>query len=173
MTGRNILALDIGAAGGWAVKARERRSGAWQFPQGRLERGQRFKMLRHFIQGIIRDNDIDCVIYERPFARGYHATRVLWGYAAVIEEAAAIEGVACVDVTPGQIKQFVTGKGNASKAQMTEAMRQRGYNGKNEHEADALCLLAYAEAQIEWPTEEERDVRDRQSVAYGTLQPLA
>lgn len=171
MTGHAVLALDIGAAGGWATNAPRatRRSGAWQFPPGTLGRGERFRLLHEMLHKMMVSLKIECVVYERPFARGYHATRNLWGYAAMIEAAAAEAGCACVDITPGEIKSYTTGTGKASKAQMTEAMRQRGYVGSNEHEADALCLLAYAEAKIEWPSEADRDHRDRASKEYGEL----
>ncbi len=67
-----------------------------------------------------------------------------------------------VDVTPAEIKKFATGKGTASKEEMTAAARnflllpnfeQLGAFGScsqfvpdvlGEHEADAICGLFYA-----------------------------
>jgi len=87
-------------------------------------------------------------VYERPFARGQAATRALWGYAAIIEAACAHHGVAVLDTTPGQIKQWATGRGDASKELMIARSSELGYFGLNEHEADAVLLMHMAEDQI-------------------------
>lgn len=103
-----------------------------------------------------------CVVYERPFARGFDATRSGWGLAGLIEAEATNHGWAVTDQTPQAIKKFAIG-GRARK-KMTSAERREaaaeekllmldaairmGYTGDNEHEADAVCLLRYAEANI-------------------------
>ena len=38
-----------------------------------------------------RDEGVDLIIYERPFARGQHATRSLWGIAGIIDAMARDE----------------------------------------------------------------------------------
>lgn len=91
---------------------------------------------------------MDAVMYERPFARGMHATRSLWGVAGLIEAAAAARDIPVLDVTPGEIKKFAAGKGDASKDDMILMASLTGYLGDNEHEADAWCLLRYAEADL-------------------------
>lgn len=90
--------------------------------------------------------DIDLVVYERPFARGMDATRSGWGIAGVIELLATYYRLPVTDTDPQTIKKFATGKGRAEKEQMIDAARRLGYTGSNEHEADAYCLLKYAEA---------------------------
>jgi Holliday junction resolvasome RuvABC endonuclease subunit len=89
------------------------------------------------------------VVYETPFARGRDATRVLWGIAGIIEACATKAGLPVVDVAVPTIKKFATGSGKGSKEEMLAAARKFGYRGANEHEADAVCLLCYAEANIE------------------------
>lgn len=89
---------------------------------------------------------VSLVVYERPFARGMDATRSLWGIAGIIEAAATFHGWAVTDATPGDIKKWATGKGDASKEVMTAEAIRRGYVGNNEHEADAFLLLKFAEA---------------------------
>ena len=95
-----------------------------------------------------KDNEVpmDVAVYERPFARGMDATRCLWGLAGIIEAACTYAGLAVVDVTPSEIKKWSTGNAKASKEQMLDAAHAMGYLGFNEHEADAYCLLKYAEA---------------------------
>ncbi len=91
----------------------------------------------------------DAVVYEQPFARGEAATRALWGIAGLIEATATNAGFGIVSVTPGEIKKFAVGKGRAEKTEMIEAAQMLGYTGDNEHEADAWCLLHYAEVNLE------------------------
>lgn len=92
---------------------------------------------------------IDAVVYERPFARGFHATRSLWGLAGILEAVAHDAGAAVLDITPSEIKKFATGSGRASKEDMILFASTTGYAGDNEHEADAWCLLRMAET-LKW-----------------------
>lgn len=102
--------------------------------------------------------------YERPFARGFDATRSGWGIAGLIE---GVFGNDCVilDSTPQSIKSFAlekigrkpsrsktkmksaerTAAALQEKLYMIEAAQAMGYKGNNEHEADAFCGLKYAE----------------------------
>jgi hypothetical protein len=99
--------------------------------------------------------------YERPFSRGFDATRCGWGLAGLIE---AVWGASCVvlDSTPQAIKSFALGKApNRGKSKMSSLKRREanaqekfnmiaaaqslGYYGENEHEADAYLGLKYAE----------------------------
>lgn len=88
---------------------------------------------------------IDLVVFERPFSRGMDATRSGWGIAGVIEAIATKYGWPVTDTDPQTIKKFAAGNARADKFRMIEAAREMGYTGVNEHEADAFCLLKYAE----------------------------
>ena len=44
----------------------------------------------------------------------------------------------------GTIKKHATGKGNAGKADMLNAMRNKGFSPADDNEADALALLDWA-----------------------------
>lgn len=94
------------------------------------------------------DKGVGLVIYERPFARGQHATRALWGLAGILEAVSLYYGHPILDATPADIKKFAAGKGDADKDDMQAAAFLLGYTGDNEHEADAFCLLKYAEAKV-------------------------
>lgn len=113
---------------------------------------QRPEVLGRFAECLAHGGGIlegfDVVVYERPFARGQGATRLLWGMAGILEAAAHNAGVAVLDMTPGEIKLWATGKGNAGKPEMIAAAQRLGYTGDNEHEADAYCLLKFAEATL-------------------------
>ena len=102
----------------------------------------------------------DVCHYERPFARGFDATRCGWGIAGLIE---GVYGADCVvlDTTPQSIKSFALGSKKIARKKMTSAerrvaaaneklamiarARELGYTGDNEHEADAYLGLKYAE----------------------------
>jgi Holliday junction resolvasome RuvABC endonuclease subunit len=91
----------------------------------------------------------DVVVYETPFARGRDATRSSWGIAGILEAAVTNAGLPIVDVAVPTIKKFATGHGFAPKNDMVKAAQRFGYIGDNEHEADAVCLLNYALANLE------------------------
>lgn len=95
------------------------------------------------------NTQIDCVIYERPFARGFDATRSLWGLAGIVEALATEFNWPVVDQVPLPIKKWATRKAKASKEEMIEAAIRLGCMTANEHEADAFLLLKYAEANLE------------------------
>ena len=44
----------------------------------------------------------------------------------------------------GTIKRFATGKGNADKAAVIDAIRSRGFAPRDYNEADALAILLWA-----------------------------
>lgn len=138
-----IAAFDLGST--WAC-AKER--GVFHVTEAKT--AARPEKLREFAQhidyGLLKD--VDTVVFERPFARGQAATRFLWGMAGVLEAAAHGWGCAVIDMTPNEIKLWSTGSGKADKAAMIAAAQRLGYRGENEHEADAYCLLRFAEATL-------------------------
>lgn len=144
-----IIALDLGANmalahNGMGVPIAETRT----FKGTRAHRAHATVMWlqKRFLE-ISDECDIDLVVYERPFTRGMDATRSLWGVAGLVEATATFRGWPVTDATPGDIKKWATGKGDASKDDMLAAAQRLGYVGGNEHEADAYCLLKFAEAK--------------------------
>ena len=118
-------------------------------------RPERFRALLRYLTKAFKNYvaagyDFDAVVYERPFARGFHATRSLWGTAGILEAVAA-QYWPVLDVTPSEIKKFVAGTGRADKPAMIAAAQKLGYKGTDEHEADAFCLLKYALKYVEVP----------------------
>ena len=49
-------------------------------------------------------------------------------------------------VPVGTIKRFATGKGNADKAAVIAALRERGFSPTDDNEADAIAILLWAKA---------------------------
>ncbi len=137
-----IIAFDLGANMAWADLAQT----AHHFFEG--NRVVRFAAIASWLQGFSWKK-YDVVVYETPLARGQAATRSLWGIAGILEAAVTCANLPIVDVAVPTIKKFATGNGFAAKDDMIKAAQKFGYIGQNEHEADAVCLLNYAIANLE------------------------
>ena len=74
-----ILALDLGSTTGWAYgcPGKPTRYGVEVFKGTRTERLGSFTTWLNRLLGMELDRGLDVVVYERPFARGLHATRSL------------------------------------------------------------------------------------------------
>lgn len=152
-----IAAFDLGTT--WAVAHnwfdQPPATGAWHVdlnpnrtkPKLALKRPAVLAALRPHLD-FLRYARPDVVVHSQPFARGQAATRLLWGMAGILEAAAHDAGAAVMDWTDSEIKKWATGNGRASKDDMIAAASFLGYNGDNEHEADAFCLLKMAERQL-------------------------
>lgn len=175
---RHVLALDLAATTGWAYgrflvdDGYETHMIAGSFQSGfvhfkdtnskgalvdvpRPERLQRFmgwledQFTMFGPMGDAAKDDEMVILYERPFCRGMGATRSGWGLAGVAEAVATNEGAAVLDITPKSIKLATTGKGGATKDEVTAALRQRGYSITQHDEADAVALLLAFGSKIE------------------------
>lgn len=144
-----IAALDVGSHLALAVSGHEPIH--FHCPGERPERlAAGMAWLDDQFKGFVdRDEGVDLIIYERPFARGQHATRSLWGIAGIIDAMAHKHGFPVIDIDPSSIKLWAAGKGNADKDDMIAAAFLLGYHTDNEHKADAHCLLKFAEAHVQ------------------------
>lgn len=143
-----IIAFDLGSTLAWASNIDDNYSWAHVKVEGiRSHRLGRF--LHHLLtsENWIKAHDV--VVFETPFARGRDATRSLWGMAGLLEACTTRHGLPIVDVAVPTIKKFATGSGKGAKVSMIAAAQRMGYKGENEHEADAFCLLKYAEENME------------------------
>jgi len=149
-TFKGVIAFDLGRNMAWAYRD-------WVYEDeikayNRLYdgiRSHRFGAFMHDFPKITEGNPFTVLVYETPFARGRDATRSLWGLAGILEACGTKAKMAVVDVAVPTIKKFATGDGRASKDDMIAAAKKFGYAGNNEHEADAVCLLMYAEANLQ------------------------
>lgn len=146
----NILALDLATVTGWASNVDGLRSGTQTFDLRRGESpGMRFLRLRSWlreIHGLL--GDLDVIVFEQAHQRGGHATAVAYGLQAEVLSFAAEHGIETSPVHTATLKKAATGNGRASKVDMLEAARARGWSPTDDNEADALHLLAYAEANL-------------------------
>mgnify|MGYP000929385321 FL=1 len=141
-----ILALDVATHCGWAV-TREI-YGVWDLTPKRDESaGMRLIRFRHKLKEVIVNENINLVVFERPGGRHVGAVIVhseLQGQVKVVCEDLGIE---YRGYSSQEIKKFATGKGNANKAAMIEAAKNKlEYPGKDDNEADDLWLLELAKS---------------------------
>lgn len=146
---RTILALDLGSRTGWAVLPRSGRiaSGVTEFRPGRFEgAGMAFLRFEKFLADLNRDaGPFDAVVFEEVRAHaGTLAAQVYGGFLAHLTAWCERKAAPYLGVPVGTIKRHVTGKGNAPKEDVIRAVRARGFLPKDDNEADALALLAWA-----------------------------
>jgi len=146
MKPRKIVAFDLGSTMGWASNFKAIPIGHRTFVGTRVQKLADIEAWLRLLQW----QGADAVVYETPLGRGQAATRILWGIAGLLEATATQAGLGLVDVAVPTIKKFATGNGMASKVEMLAAAKKFGYTGADEHEADAVCLLHYAIANVEF-----------------------
>jgi Holliday junction resolvasome RuvABC endonuclease subunit len=88
---------------------------------------------------------IDAVYFEEVRRHaGTDAAHIYGGFLAALSSWCEQHGIAYQGVPVGTIKRFATGKGNAHKQAMIAAIRERGFEPKDDNEADAIAILLWA-----------------------------
>ncbi len=145
MTGRGLLALDLGTRCGWALCERGRIEHGVQVFEVRRGESPGFRYLRftRWLEDLGRVG-LDLVVYEQTHQRGGAATEVAAGFATRVQEFCARRGVEHAAVHSATLKKWTTGKGNADKAGMRAAVARRWQAVESDDEADAVALLHFA-----------------------------
>lgn len=145
-----IVALDLGTKTGFAT-LRDGRviSGTSEFKPGRFEGGgMRFLRFSRWLDDLATIERIESVWFEE--VRRHAATdaaHVYGGLMATLTAWCESHSIPYAGVPVGTIKKHATGRGNADKAMMVEAMRQAGFSPVDDNEADAIALLRYVMAE--------------------------
>lgn len=145
----NILAIDIGTTTGWAFSTRDGkvRSGSASFAVGKREAaGQRWLKFRAFLTETARTaGEIHAVYFEDvKNHKGVLAAHVFGGFVAHLEAWCELNRIPCRPAGVGAVKKHWTGKGNAPKETMIAAAVAKGFNPRDDNEADALAILSYS-----------------------------
>jgi Holliday junction resolvasome RuvABC endonuclease subunit len=141
-----ILALDLGTQTGWAVQSQSGiiTSGTISFKAHRFEGGgMPFLRFRQWLTEVKNScNGFDVVYFEevRNHA-GIDAAHKYGGFLAHLTSWCELHQIPYQGVPVGTIKKHITGKGNASKAEVIAAVRAKGFDPKDDNEADSLALL--------------------------------
>lgn len=145
----SFLALDLGTTTGWAVLTGRCRivHGTAEFRPSRFEGGgMRYLRFGKWLdQTLDIAGGIDAVYYEAVRRHlGTDASHVYGGLLATLTAWCEEHSIPYQGVAVGTIKRFATGKGNADKAAMIGAMRERGFEPADDNEADAIAILFWA-----------------------------
>lgn len=145
----SILTLDLGSKTGWALRQIDSTitSGTVEFKPGRFEGGgMAFVRFKHWLDEVARfAGPIKSIFFEEVRAHaGVTASHVYGGFLAHLTAWAEQEEIPYQGVPVGTIKRHATGKGNASKAEVIEAMRRKGHHPADDNAADALAILHWA-----------------------------
>lgn len=141
-----ILALDLGTTTGWAVRGHDGRivSGTVSLRPGRFDGGgMRYLRFAKWLDEVADLSGPVASIWFEEVRRhaGTDASHIYGGLMATLTAWAELRGVPYEGVPVGTIKRHATGKGNASKDIVIDAVRARGFSPADDNEADALALL--------------------------------
>jgi hypothetical protein len=149
-----ILALDIATKTGWAYRINGKIiSGVEDFSLKRGDSpGMRYIYFDKWLSEFSTQEDL-MIVYEQPNHRGGAATEVLVGLVTHMQSFCAPRGFDHAAVEISVLKKHAAGKGNASKEEMIAAANeilngQRSEPITSDDEADAICLLNYAEREL-------------------------
>ena len=138
-----VIGIDPGMTTGWAYTTNSNIviAGSWDLKKDEShELVALFRNMCELIDKVVPD----IVCYEEPVARGM-AARSLNRQMGVIILACEVCAVAHYPVNPGTLKKHATGRGNATKEEMAEALMGRGDYKDSDHNAvDAHWLADYA-----------------------------
>jgi hypothetical protein len=144
-----ILALDLGQKTGWAVRTRDGAiaSGVQEFRPGRFEGGGMIWLrFRAWLQEVDETTGgVGVVVFEEVRRHlGTSASHIYGGFLAHLTAWAEANKIPYQGVPVGTIKRHVTGKGNADKQAVIDAVKALGFDPEDDNEADALAILHWA-----------------------------
>jgi crossover junction endodeoxyribonuclease RuvC len=155
LSAKTVVALDLGTKMGWAVlEDGQRFSGTEEFQSGRFEGGgMRYLRFRRWLAKL---GPGEVYFEEVRFSKTTDAAHVYGGMLATLTAWCEEHGVPYMGVPVKTVKKHATQNGNAGKPAMVAAARARGWEPRDDNEADALWILDWAiqnmtEAEIAAP----------------------
>jgi hypothetical protein len=144
-----VLALDLGAATGWALSTSDGRivSGTQDFRPRRFEGGgmRYLRFTDWLLELAMLSRGIGRVVFEEVRRHaGTDAAHIYGGFLGALTSWCEEHEIPYQGVPVGTIKRHVTGKGNADKAAVLAAVRARGFAPADDNEADAIAILLWA-----------------------------
>jgi hypothetical protein len=144
-----ILTLDLGTTLGWALRGDSGHifSGTVCFKPRRFEGGgMRYLRFKRWLEETHRvSGGVQAVYFEEVRRHlGVDAAHAYGGFLAHLTAWCEHHEIPYQGVPVGTLKQFTTGKGNAPKEAMIQAMQALGHALTDDNEADALALLHWA-----------------------------
>jgi len=145
----NILALDLATAIGWATNPahEEPDFGTEVLPSTGKNVGRFIAAYDDWLRQTIDIQKPMLVIYEQPslFAQSTPDTVIkLNGLATHTEFICHKREIEVRSANPSKLKKFFTGNGKAKKPDMEFAARRRGWKVRDDNQADACAVRAWA-----------------------------
>lgn len=145
---KSVLCLDLGTTTGWAMQTPDGRilSGIISFKPQRFEGGgMRYLRFERWLEEINDPVNVFSSIYFEEVRRhlGVDAAHAYGGFMAALTAWCERKGIPYSGVPVGTIKAHATGKGNASKEKVLDAVKAKGHHPADDNEADAIALLYY------------------------------
>ena len=145
----NCLCLDLGTTTGWALTRlnKVKQSGVAKFHPSRFESSAiRYVKFKRFLNDLESDVEPITAVFFEAVRRhlGVDAAHAYGGYMAVLTAWCLEHQIDYEGVSVGTIKKHVTGRGNASKQQMIDAVKQLGHQPRDDNEADAISIAYWA-----------------------------
>ena len=152
----SILALDAASQTGWAYLDTDGSicSGTKRFTGHDLP-GTLFKRYRIWLGETLNELAPALVAYEVPQiglanrVSGNASRLTLGGLYGVTMGFLAEQQVACMAVSPADAKKAATGRGNAGKRDVLQAIRDKGHDVANADQADAVAILLAAMGKLD------------------------
>jgi hypothetical protein len=144
-----ILTLDLGTQMGWAMKSQSQiLSGTQSFKDTRFTGGgMRFYLFQKWLMSIHSTGSISEVWYEEVARHGINnqtaVAHTYGGFLATLQIFCEDNKIPYQGVPISTIKKHITGKGNANKQMVIDAIKLKGFDPKDDNEADALAILDY------------------------------
>jgi Holliday junction resolvasome RuvABC endonuclease subunit len=144
-TDRLVVGLDLGNRTGFAhVTGDGRRLASGSYLCTETKRQGRWARFRGELLGVLPPDDDFTIVIEAFGSRWLNAAApaLLFGLRAHVLHIAEARGVEVLEVAPSTVKRVATGKGNASKAEVFEAVARfwPDYLPDAYDEADALAI---------------------------------
>ncbi|WP_425384985.1 crossover junction endodeoxyribonuclease RuvC [Wolbachia endosymbiont (group A) of Sturmia bella] len=140
----STLTLDLGKQTGWAILTDGViESGSKSFHGSRFSGGgMHFLNFRNWLNSL--KYEFTAVYFEEVRRHlGTDAAHCYGGFLAVLSAWCEENHIPYQGVNVKTIKRFITGKGNASKSEVIEAVKEKGGLPKDDNESDALALMFY------------------------------
>jgi len=144
-----MLALDLATTTGWALRTTDGQilSATVSFKPSRYDGGGiRYLRFRRWLDSMAQNAGRVGVVHYEEVRRhlSTDAAHVHGGLLATLTAWCEQNAIPYQGVPVGTIKRFIAGKGNADKAAVIAAVRERGFSPADDNEADAIAILLWA-----------------------------
>jgi len=157
-----VLAFDAATTVGWASFASARAApvlGTFTLQSYGSDYGKLNCKMLGAVRMLIGEHHPELVAFEAPIFMPrdrWHTRRLLVGLVTIIELAAAMASLRCLEVTPREAKQCLAGDPDADKPAMVAAAKGMGWQVADHHQADACAIALVTFGVLARPLEKIR-----------------